>query len=286
VSAVQHQRVIVLAIAILLGTLVPVGTARAQPDSPATMRQRVAELEDQLAEVRAELGRIAAERDRLRAEVDRLRRAVAPGVTNAPQQGQPPRGDPARPSVPVSALSQDPLASPDALFVALLLDYRESFTGDPAASSLPDEDAVGQWVREMRGDLSGPARWLVSIDRLVRDERTPDRPARLRANATVLDNGNARPISRPVLIEIPKRMEARFPDAIAPGETLFAELRVKVGAAPVFQPGRQNAGPFDYPPFIGPYAGFAYDLDIAGLRFIDDAEIAALREQPSAPVRR
>ncbi len=280
----NQTRVLPLAL-LLLMSLSP--WADAQPDSPAALRQTVVELEGRVAALRAQLATITAERDQLLAEIARLRAAIIPGSDPAaPRQEQAKPTDGARPSVPVSALSQDPLASPDALFVALLLDYRERFTTDPTAPKLPEPDAVREWTREMRSAYEGPTTWLVAIEAIVREQKDRDRAGGLRALATVLDTGTGTPISRPVMIPVPKRMEARFPESVTPGETLHAELRVKMNATPVFQASRETVGPFDYPPYIGPYAGFAYELDIVGLRFLDDSEIDALKQRPRGPVRR
>lgn len=278
----QHTaRLVALVIA---GVLAPL--AGAQPDSPSSMRQRIAELETQVAALRAELGAISAERDALRSEVERLRAAVAPGGAPASRPaGSAPSGG-APQSVPVSALSQDPLSSPDAMFVALLLDYRDRFMGDPTVTAPPEPEAVSDWSREMRSEMSGATTWLVMIDEVVRAHAGDGPDEGLRAVATVLDSGTGLPISRPVAIDIPRRMEGRFPETVERGEPVYAELRVKVDAAPVFQPRRETAGPFDFPPFIGPYAGFGYNLEIAGLRFVEDTEIRALREKPRGPVNR
>ncbi len=272
---------ILAAISALFATPEP---ATAQPDSPASMRQAIANLESKLTEAQAELGRIRAERDQLRAEVDRLRRALASGTAPAAPTASPvpaPSG-PSGASVPVSALSQEATASPDAMFVAMVLEYRDALMSDATATDLPSVEQVKEWATVVRTKLAGSDSWLVRIDELLPE--TDD--ARPRMRATVLDGVTAEPISRPAIFEIPRRLENRFPGELPGGEVLHAEMRVKVAADPVVQPGRISPGPFDFPPFVGPHAGFAYDLDIVGLKFLTADEIATMKNRPRGPVDR
>ncbi len=280
----------------------------AQPDSPAAMRQQIATLEDELESLRARLATLSSERDRLRIEVEQLRRAMiegspdstthppsaAPGTTQenrTPGQMQDQLADGPPDSVPISALSQDPLDSPDALFVALLLDYRETFASDPSAGGLPEPEAVADWIASAADEYEGPTAWLVRIDGIVRDEKvTPaegvERKAPRRMLATVLDPVTLMPKSRATMIDIPRRLDGRFPERLEPGEVLFAEMRVKVAAACLHQPTRETQGAFDYPPFLGPYAGFGYTVDIVGLKFAEFAELRSRAKTTPPPTDR
>lgn len=268
----------------------------AQPASPAAMRQRIADLEDEVATLRQRLADLQAERDTIAFELRQLRDAVVPDRQGAPgsQPGegvQPDQGPAGRSTaagrgwsedrsagLPVSALSQEPLASPDAMFIALLLDYRERVLDESAAGGQPTEEAVEAWVQSAIERFEGPAAWTVRIDGLAWADEDGDPDARrvpLRARAVVLDPATAMPISRPSTLEIPRRFASRFPESLAPGESLYADLRVKVAAAPIFQPGRDVEGPFNYPPFLGPYAGFGQTVDLIGMKFVELAEIRA-----------
>ena len=284
----------IVVVLIVAGGLVP--SVWAQPDSPAALRQRIAALESHVVGLEAQLVQLRAERDRLSDEVDRLRREIVASPGNGPVVDRGPRqlpaseADTAQASVPVSALSQEPLASPDALFIALLLDYRDEFANDPSDTSLPSEGAVEKWIAVSRATYDGPAAWMVRIDGLVH-ARKPGVSADQEENgrrmlATVLDTVTGEPISRPVMIDIPRRFDGRFPERMSAGEMLFAEMRLKFAARPVFEPGRVNAGPFDYPQFIGPYAGFGYDVDIVGLKFLTVDEVNAKTARPDGPVDR
>lgn len=282
-----------------LALTMPISPALGQPDSPATMRQRIAELERTLASVRADLERVMTERDALIEETRRLREAVSRGVPgqgpiNTPDASLPAKdtagggggGDDVGRQIPISALSQDPLSSPDALFVSLLLSYRDAFVDDVASPAMPTEAAVEAWTKSARAEFEGPVTWLMQIYQIVRTEPADGKPARLSILVGVLDPATTRPLSRPVMIDIPKRFAGRFPASLGSGETMYAEMRLKIEAAPVFQPGRTDPGPFDYPPIIGPYAGFGYELEIVGIRFVDDEELKSIRAEPAPPVDR
>ena len=132
--ALRSVSIVAIACAVLCAA--SAGTA-AQPESPAALRQRITELEDRVSRLEAELDRVRRERDGLLDETTRLRRELVdretPGTpAEKPRPGavQPEATSPARDgeSLPVSALSPDPLASPDALFIAMLLEYREAFS--------------------------------------------------------------------------------------------------------------------------------------------------------------
>lgn len=273
-----------LMLGVALVTLFAIGLpTRAQPDSPAAMRERIATLEGEVAQLKTQLESAVTERDRLKAEIEQLRQAMVrgrspssePTITTvpAPRQTRAQPGEDGSPqAVPMSALSREPLDSPDALFVALLLDYRESLLGDAPDAVKPAPDAVKAWIDEASKTYEGTTDWLVRIDGIVEDRKGPAEASRntdlpRRMLVTVLDPASAKPISRPAMITIPRRFDARFPDRLASGEVLYADMRVKMEAACVHQPGRLNEGPFNYPPFLGPHAGFGYTIDIVGLKF-------------------
>lgn len=279
-----------LTLAILFMISVP---ASAQPDSPAAMRQRIATLEDELESLKSRLDAVTDERDRLKIEIEQLRQAMVDGGASlpasvpAPRQRQAEPGDSPPSTVPISALSREPLDSPDALFIALLLDYRETLLESDAPGVIPDANAVGDWVEDASKKYEGTTNWLVRIDGIVRNEKGPDgRPnpkdTPRRMLATVLDPTSAAPISRPAMVTIPRRFDGRFPDRLGEGEVLYADMRVKVEADCVHQPGRLNEGPFNYPPFLGPHAGFGYTVDIVGLKFETFEDIRVrMRSVPS-----
>lgn len=270
--------------------------AVAQPSSPAVLRQRINELEQQLETLRTELEALRTERDELKKETALLAKALAKQssidfdlgkkiITNQPSDDLP--------SVPVSALTQDPLASPDALFVALVLDYRDTLASDETAEGPPDMDDVEDWTRDVRSKLEGPASWLARIESISRPDAddtadTAAPPAPPRMKLTVLDPDTGFSISRPVRIDIPRRFESRFPDTIEPDAPLYAQMRVRLEATPRYQPGRTSPGPFNFPPFIGPHAGFGYELEIIGFKFVEKDELkdATQITPPHEPVER
>jgi len=277
-----HSRMMIVAM-LVIGQ-----AACAQPESAATLRQQITELERTVETLRTQLDEVSAQRQRLLAEVALLREAVAGGAhPTTPNKPAIPGQSPASGSFPISALSQEPLSSPDALYISLLLEYREAFSPqslkDGAVSA--DEAEVLEWVGTMKSRLEGQATWLVRIDQVIRTVKK-DHGEPLRVRAIVLDPTTAKPTSRAVMLKIPSRFEGRFPDILAADEVLYCELRLKVRAEPVFQPGRETPGPFNYPPFIGPYAGFDFSAEPTGLRFIEPDEIAAKKSEPKPPVDR
>ncbi|MBZ0171875.1 MAG: hypothetical protein K8E66_05800, partial [Phycisphaerales bacterium] len=116
----MHRR---LPLLLLMFTMILPGSARAQADTPASLRQQITQLAREIETLRAELEALRSEHLALLGENESLRKSLAGRAPAAlsPEPGKTPvielAGSPADPGL-TSSLSREPLASPDALFVA------------------------------------------------------------------------------------------------------------------------------------------------------------------------
>ncbi len=235
VSSPRRFALPVLALAACIGIATP--SLRAQEDASPF---RIAELEEENAHLRARVAELEAAllraTEALTAAVDAL--GSARRTMHADASGG-------------VMLPATPLASPDALFAALVRDYRRTF-----AESAPAQErrsAVAAWIESMRETMSGRVVWLVAIDEL----ETPRQQAPS-VRVRVLDAATLAPLGAPFRAEIPQRFVA----AIERQNTAWAvwEMEADYAAKPTLNPERTTIGAFDHPRFIGPFAEFGDDL--------------------------
>jgi len=303
------RRWIVIAVA-GLGVLAA-GPALAQGESAAVLRQELEGARRELMTLRAELEALRAEHAEALSTIERMRLAMARGSGGESRGGAPGGGDRSRQpgndtqgsDTPANtpeglgggrAVVFDPYSSPGALFVAASVSYSEkiwdSAPEDAGRGWLPEPGAVREWTAAVRREIRGRAEWLTRV-RLVEME---DDAESQRAMVTILDPRTLEPMEEAFAVDVPDRFVGRFEDAPAsepgeknPGGAVLFELLVETGAAPVFQPGRAERGPFNYPRFIGPYAGFGFDVVIRGVGVLSEAEArAAASETPKEEGRR
>jgi hypothetical protein len=242
---------------LLAGTGVPV---LAQGESPAELRQQVERLTAENLSLKGELDSLRARLDALVREGEALRRLLVSRGTPAPGPG----GAPSEPGSASGGITADPYSSPDALFVALLVDYAEHRAAVPEAGDDAERERrrVRAWTQGVPKRFTGQSNWLTRIELAEDAEARPPRPALV----TVLHPATLEAMGEAFFMEIPERFVARMrrpgeQDAPAPESALW-ELGVQVQARPVFDPGRDRPGPFDYPRLIGPYAGFDFRVEV------------------------
>lgn len=242
----------------------------AQGESPAELRQEAERLTRENQAIQSELDALRARLDAMIRENEALRRLLAARGTTAPSVGAPSGS----PGGQAGGIAADPYSSPDALFVALLLDYAEH--RDAAAPSEEDAESerrrVRAWTQGVPRRFTGTGEWLTRVEFVERED--PREP--YKAWVTVLHPGTLEAIGEPPLLEIPERFAVRMlkgpaKDAPAASSTLW-QLRVQMQARPVFDRERDEAGPFDYPRFLGPYAGFGYRVDLLGINALSEDE--------------
>lgn len=284
---------------LLLPLIVPIlltYSAQAQTDSPPALRQQITRLTRQIDSLKAELEALRTEHQASLAENERLRRALA-GHENAELESPPlPPQAPAHPNILNATLSRDPLASPDALFVALVLDFREHIGQIDLADETKENEVKRRaraWAGSVADTFSGQTNWLTRL-RLL--DPVDDQTGRT-AIIEILDPASLAPITSPFTIGVPQKFIPRMEREINPPHAADTDdrtpplwkLRVQMSARPVHQPDRLAPGPFDHPRFVGPFTGFGYTARIIGVGPItlEEAEAAiAERDDGKPPVER
>jgi len=257
-------------------------TAMGQSESPAELRrqlesvtaerdalvQRVAALEARVAALEGERDALLARVEALEADNERLRQNTPPSnAAEAADEHPPPRTD-------------DPLASRRSLMEALRDSYEKRFTdagtGEPIE---PTPEEVEAWAEQQARDFSGFRTWTVRLDPLLDSSgKVPTGGPRL-ASVRFIHSASLEPMGPPFTAEVPSRFFPRIADR-EPGS--LWSLTGQMTAIPPVDPTRVQRGPFDHPPFIGPYAEF--DFDLSWRRLIPETE-DALKARAAAEAR-
>ncbi|MEM0982542.1 MAG: hypothetical protein AAGI17_01185 [Planctomycetota bacterium] len=253
----------VLALAVVSGLAAPQAAAQ-NTMSPAELRRELEQERVRAERAEQRVAQLEAELQALRAELAAMRQG------GTPQRVRPAGVAPSGGSSGQAPVPGDPLASPSSLFFAMQLSYEQatSFDGRPEPSERDVLNAVRDWTRDARRELSGLSEWLVQLRAAEMTEGT-NLPAFAEASMTVLDRRSLRPIGSPIRVQVPGRFRSRVSEA---GEHAYFLLDARVQAAPVFNANREEAGIFNFPLLIGPYAEFGFDLDWQRLRPIDEDE--------------
>lgn len=233
--------------------------------------ERIETLEAELADLRNERRGLEARVREAELVLSSLRRELAgPGER---------RVEP-RPTAPVP---EDPLSSPASLLRELRAQYYERMRSVPdgtGAERAAYREEVALWCRLTERSLRGKRTWLVELDDLV-----PLARDRAVARLTVIDEQTGLPIGDPVDVAVP----AKFADRVQ-REPRYDRwlLTAIVIATPGYNESRLTRGVFEYPPFVGPYVDFDFELDWISLRGwrpgqTEPAGDAQAEENPDAP---
>lgn len=224
---------------VVLATLALACTHSFAQDKPC--EERVKELEEQLRQTENGRSDLARENESLRRMLADLQNGRDGTV------------------VPLArdAVLADPLASPVALFDALVDDYRAK-VGSLPRESKPDlaayHAAVKEWTRDAADDFRGPVEWEIRIERI---------DSGVKGNAItfyVLD-----PTGKPVGESFTKPISERIGrEAPRPAEVMT--LEGTVSANPRHNSNRAEKSESDSPRFIGAFAEFDFDLEITSLK--------------------
>ncbi|MCW5776620.1 MAG: hypothetical protein KIS87_09295 [Phycisphaeraceae bacterium] len=227
---------------------------------------------------------LRAENDSLRAEVQRLRSALDEALRRLAAA----EAALARLGVPLGSTTDDtdpgaldapadPLASPASMLVELRRRYERDLAGGPTDAAAR-RAAVAAWCKSIRAELKGRREWLVTIAPVEDPGVAASRPE---AMVRVYDEALLRPIGEAVRVRIPARYAAQVRGR--PDQRLWT-LTANVVVAPRFEERRESEGIFNYPPFIGPYAEFAFELEWVSLnaspRVLPEAPAAAPSDSP------
>ncbi len=156
---------------------------------------------------------------------------------------------------------QDALASPASLLRELRNRYFETMRDVPdttTAESAEYKQQVALWCRLTERELRGRRTWLVELDDLI-----PLRGGRAVARLSVIDEASGLPIAEAVDVEVPRRFIDRVENDPRYERWLLTTVVI---AAPRYNADRATRGVFEYPPFVGPYADFDFELDWISLR--------------------
>lgn len=232
------------------------------------LRQRVAQLQAQVAEKNRQIKQLEDEIKQLKASGAT---PAAPGTQPATPQGKPPAtGTPSTPATQApgtqappantAAVPTEPLAAPEALFNSLAKDYQD------ALGTLPqDSDAdrrryhreVTNWARNTERKVRGDINWLITITDIYEEH------GQSTIDFHTLDPVSGLPYSTAKSqIVVPTRTIKALLDK--PDQRVW-KLTGKLIAKPTFNAERADAGMFDSPKLIGPYAEFGMDVNIQTL---------------------
>lgn len=225
--------------------------ASAQPDEPPPTAASPAERARDMA-----IEDLRRENDRLRRRIAELEAQILT-LTGGPNSVN--AGDPASATAPIPA---EATASPASLRRALMLAYDTEFEpddrpklGEPAGDYRRE---VQRWARTIGQELRGRVEWLARMELVPLDpDARPSEARRRRVVLSVLDPASLNIIDQPEIVDVPTRFVDRIENA---AEDQLWVLSGHVEATPVYDATRTEAGPFDYPAFIGPYAAFGFDL--------------------------
>ena len=240
------------------------GTAFAQ--APVNLRSLMEENTRLTEELRVARERVEALTAEL-AELKNERRGLESRVRDAELVLSALRRELAGPQTPIETseprapIPTDALASPASLLRELRAKYYETMRSLP--DSTPAEQAayreqVALWCRLTERELRGKRTWLVEIDDLV-----PLARDRAVARLTVIDEQTGLQLGDPSDVAVPPK----FVDRIE-SDTRFERwlLTTIVIATPSYNESRVTRGVFEYPPFVGPYVDFDFELDWVSLR--------------------
>jgi len=261
------------------------GAAWAQDETPAELRAEIASLREQLAvleadraqlieqieSMKAATAELQRQLDAERARVEELQAALAARPVRPAQEDRPAEPVAEEPTssepAPVAEIPPDPLASPASLLRALRESHRQTFPDLSLESRTARETyqrRLQLWLDVVRQSLRGQTRWRITFTEITPDARNRQARARMQ----VIDPNSGLPIGESFLGTIPSRMLLKMDDR---AEAQTWDVTLVLNPNPVVNPERLEAGPFDYPPLIGPMVEFQFDFDWIGMRRVRTA---------------
>jgi hypothetical protein len=238
----------------MLALLVTVGAASAQSD--ADVRRENERLRTQVSDLQRELEAARNRIEQLEREVEKLRQllAAAPPISvTSPADG------------PVSIDESLPHASPRALlrtikesYMATLLDFDPGEPDSRLRAAYLRE--LGKWVRRVNREMKAPIKWHVRVtERAVAPREIPSLEVVAVDPETDTALGEAFPVTlSQATVRQLRQLERRGPLGVM---VLKGVLIPEV----VVNPQRDEAGLFDKPQFVGPFAEFGFFVEASSL---------------------
>lgn len=253
---------LILLPALLLATDAPAQSVKALREENEALQARIRELEAELVAAEARIAQ-------LEAQVESLESA----------EEEPPPAPPL--DAPVTVDESKPEASPRAVLAAIRASFAETFEsldGPSSRSWRKEQRDIEKWIKARERDLRKSIDWQVTVspNGTVRRGR---REARLEFLA--VDPVTATPLGSFVAI-LDRNQLARLGDLEKEHEGLAGiTLHMTGTLKPILRinPDRAERGPFDNPPFVGPYVEFGLEVETKTLNNVEDKQLAG--EEPA-----
>ncbi|MHC5113465.1 MAG: hypothetical protein ACYTGP_03440 [Planctomycetota bacterium] len=249
----------VLLLAAAVAIALPALPASAQ-QSPSELRRENERLRADVEAMKKELEALREEIAKLRAENANLRKQLATVLQAAPA------GTPSKPA-PVTVDESRADASPRGLFNAIVRGYNE-VTADLFMGNNEDDPArvvyerkVDRWVRRANREFKTPIEWHVRID-----DPTDPLPHPLMLRLVAVDPVTDVRLGDPFEVAVTRSLMSRLREMEKRRE-LGGVLVLRGVLRPMvrFNRNRLDQGPFNNPPFIGPFAEFSFGVDATSL---------------------
>lgn len=213
-------------------------------DAPADKpcEQRLRELQEQLRQSENRVKDLIRENERLRRDVSEARSGGK--APEKPKKSQTPTA---------------PLASPAALYEALVKDYQEkvgSLPRDSQSEKVKHQGAARKWTQDAVSAFRGPVDWQIQVVKV--SGGAGGRPADVTFN--ILDE-SGKPSGEPMTQAIPGRFIRDLSEGV--GVKVF-RLTGTFGARPKFDPAAADKQA-DGSTIIGPFVLFDYDLAVQSI---------------------
>ncbi len=240
-----------------MAVLVPVSSAVAQSDRDLRdENQRLTTAVKQLTrELDAAKGRI----EDLQRQVENLRTALATARRSSPPRSPAPLKE--------EALTIDesvPNASPRALLTALKASYDKTFAdqdqGEPGTRERTIYlKAVDGWAASANREFRTKIAWHVRVIHAQTMGRSPE------VKVQAVDPKTKTELGDPFVITLQRSVARRFQQLQQRDLADVLVLKGTLHPQVVFNPQRNDVGPFDNPRFIGPYAEMRLTVDTSSL---------------------
>jgi len=240
-----------LVCAFLLGA--PSGALAQATDPTVNLRRENDQLRERVRQLEARIKDLERENGTLKLELERMRAAGKPGTPGNP--GAPGSVPTTTDVVPLE--TQAPMACPDALLAALQASYAKAFEGQTVTEANKAQyiQDVRRWIRSSEREFKGSIDWVIRVDK----ENLPSKPEEP-IPFWVIDPASGKLLH-------PKTVKSVFARSAASKILENTDITVwdakgVLAATPITNADRAEQGMLDYPPYIGPFAEFQYELTI------------------------
>ncbi len=236
------------------------------------------------ADLRRENQRLQAENDELTKELDAARQRIAElerETARLRRQLRSLRGGETAPDAPedeeellrpVSVDESDPAASPNSLLTVLMDSYDAALADlEVGAPQSPERAQYLRTLREWRDQVQRDHR-RTAIEWHVRVLESMPSGRGLALRVIVIDPVNGAQLGSPFSLLLPRNMARRYELLSAHMDEDVFLVRGMMAPNININETRTAPGPFNNPPFIGPFAEFNFDIEVRSIARPNDAE--------------